>query len=199
MDQSQGRRSIDELAEAAGWTGSINQGRDWDTVERALGLTLPEDYKAMMSRFPSGFFRNAVWITNPIDARVDLGTFLREDVHEVVESFSGENGDFMEDTNYALFPAPGGLLPWGNDLQGGKFFWLTKGIDPNEWPVVYWSRDLFEWTEHDSGVVDAIMKILTCAGDDNIIRMDLGEEESIFRVPSTYMGNGGWLPHEEYR
>jgi hypothetical protein len=45
MGQSRARRSIDELAKAARWTGGINQGRDWDLVEREIGATLPDDYK----------------------------------------------------------------------------------------------------------------------------------------------------------
>ncbi len=199
MSHAQARRSIDALADAVKWTGGIKKGRDWDTVEREISGTLPRDYKEMMSRFPSGSFRNAVSLGNPIDARIDLATFVREEIREMIETIGHEDLDYLENTDYRLFPEAGGLLPWGNDLQGGIFCWVTKPADPDEWPVAYCNQDLLEWREHSGGIVEVVWEVLTCTGDDNILHRDLAHEEAIFRVPSTYMGNGEWQPNEEYR
>src|SRR5438270_4676006 len=34
-----------------------------------------------------------------------------------------------------LFPTLPGLLPWGDDIDGGMMGWLVNG-DPPEWPIV---------------------------------------------------------------
>ncbi|MGV9298152.1 SMI1/KNR4 family protein [Amycolatopsis sp. NPDC003676] len=194
------RHSIDELAQASGWTGGIRQGRDWADVERKLGVSLPDDYKAMLSRFPSGFFRNAVSFENPIDARVDLEEFARDCVGRVVATLSDERLEYLCDTGYAPFPEPAGLLPWGGDLQGGMFCWLTEPADPNQWPIAYYSADLREWFEYDGGVVEMIREVLARPGGDNLLRRDLDHEEPVFRIPSTYAGESrGWIPDAEYR
>ncbi|WP_329065623.1 SMI1/KNR4 family protein [Amycolatopsis sp. NBC_01480] len=199
MIQPRARHSIEELAKAAHWAGGIKKGRGWDVVEREIGITLPDDYKEMMSIFPSGFFRNAVSFNNPIDERTDFEKFVREDVRNTIEVIGDRDLDYLEDTDYRLFPEPGGLLPWGNDMQGGMFCWLTKPDDPNQWPVAYYSQDLLEWSEHNGGTIEVIWEILTHVGDDNILHRRLDHELPIFRVPSTYMGNDEWLPHAEYR
>ncbi|XHU13190.1 SMI1/KNR4 family protein [Amycolatopsis sp. WGS_07] len=40
----------------------MRKGREWANVERKLGTSLPADYKALLSRFPSGSFRGAVFL-----------------------------------------------------------------------------------------------------------------------------------------
>ncbi|MGW7537576.1 SMI1/KNR4 family protein [Amycolatopsis sp. NPDC054798] len=193
-------RPIGEIARASGWTGGIRQGRTWTDVERKVGITFPDDYQALMSRFPSGCFRGAVNFRNPLDARIDLDAFVRDTIDSVLESFAAPWEEFREGTDYRLFPEPGGLLPRANDTGGGVFFWRTGPEDPNQWPVVFWSRSTFEWNEHPGGMVEVVWEVLTHTGGDNVLRMDLDYEEPIFRVPSTYAGEPrGWIPHEEYR
>ncbi|MFE3171194.1 hypothetical protein ACFXPA_21600 [Amycolatopsis sp. NPDC059090] len=177
---------IEEIVEITGWTGGIRRGRDWADVEQAVGIRFPDDYKALMAKFPSGCFRSAVNFANPIDARIDLAEFVRDNVHGVLESFDSPWGNFLEGTDYRLFPEPGGLLPWANSE------------DPNHWPVVFWDRGTFGWNERTGGMVEVVWEVLT--GADNILRMDLGYEKPIFRVPSTYAGERrGWIPNEGYR
>lgn len=199
MSGKQARRSIDEIARAAQWDGRIEPGRDWATVEREIGIGLPDDYKELMARFPSGFYRNAVSLDNPIDARTNLETFVREEIREMVEIIGHEELDYLEGTAYRLFPEPGGLLPWGNDLQGGMFCWITDPADPDKWPIAYYSQDLLEWREHHGPITEVIWEVLTHSGEDNILSRDLDDEPAVFRVPSVYAGDGVWIPHPEYR
>lgn len=199
MSQVPARRSIDEIARAAQWSGGIKQGRDWNIVERQLGTVLPDDYKQLMTRFPSGFFRNAINLDNPIDARTDLDRFLREDVWEVIDIIGHPTNGYLAGTGYRTFPGPRGLLPWGNDLQGGMFCWVTDPGDPNQWPVAYNDRDDDGWREHSGGITGVIWEILTHNGDDNILHINLDHELPVFRVPSTYGPGDKWTPHPEYR
>lgn len=175
------------------------KGRDWGVVEERMGTALPDDYKEMMGRFPSGFFRNAVSFENPIDSRVDLDDFVRNRVQRTIGALGNPDLEYLQSTDYHVFPQPGGLLPWGNDLQGGIFCWRTEPDDPNQWPIAYYSADLLKWFEHDGGVVEIIWEVLTHAGRDNILRRNLDHEQPVFRVPSTYMGDGEWVANAGYR
>ncbi|ATY11526.1 hypothetical protein CU254_14470 [Amycolatopsis sp. AA4] len=193
-------RLIEEIVEITRWTGSIRPGRDWSTVERDIGTVLPDDYKELFSRFPSGAFCDAIVVANPVDARTDYPRFLREDVLGTLEILADERLEYLNGTNYRLFPAEGGLLPWGGDGQGGMFCWLTEPADPNRWLIAHYNADFREWFEYEGGVVEMIWEVLTRPGGDNLLRRDLDHEEPIFRVPSTYAGERlGWIPNPEYR
>lgn len=194
------RPSIDDLVRVSGWTAGIRPGREWADVERKLGTSLPDDYKQLLSRFPSGSYRGAVFVENPVDARVDPEAFARDKVWRVIASLSDESLGYLRDTGYTPFPEPAGLLPWGRDMHGGILCWLTEPADPNRWPIAYYSADFGEWFEYDGGVVGMIWEVLTRPGADNFLRRDLDLEEPVFRVPSTYAGERrGWIPDVEYR
>ncbi|SEP53773.1 SMI1/KNR4 family protein [Amycolatopsis saalfeldensis] len=199
MSQPRAQHSIDEIARVAQWNGRIQPGRDWKSVEQEIGTTLPDDYKELLNRFPSGSYRNAITVSNPVDSRTDYAKFIREDIHGTLEILGDEGLEYIEDTGYRTFPELGGLLPWGHDGQGGMFCWITEPADPNQWRVAYYSQGLGEWREHSGPMTDVIWKVLTGTGDDNIFRWDLAHELAIFRVPSTLLANGEWLPYAEYR
>ena len=199
MDETPERRSIDDIAEAAQWTGDIRRGRDWETVEREVGTRLPDDYKKLLSRFPSGTFRDAIQIVNPIDARTDFERFVRDEVRGLLEILGDEGLEYLKGTGYRLFPEPGGLLPWGQDQQGGIFCWLTEPADPDRWRVAYYSRDGNDWQEHPGPMTEVVWEVLTCVGEANLLEWNLDHEPAVFRVPSTHAGDGVWIPHPEYR
>jgi hypothetical protein len=39
---------------------------------------------------------------------------------------------------FPLFPDPGGALPWARSDNGDVVYWLTRGDDPDRWPVAVW-------------------------------------------------------------
>lgn len=200
MNETPARRSIDEIAEAAQWDGGIRQGRDWETVEHEIGTRLPGDYKELLSRFPSGTFRDAITVVNPIDERTDFAKFLRDDIRDMLEILGDEGLEYLEGTDYRVFPEPGGLLPWGQDGQGGIFCWLTGSAGPDRWRVAYYSRNADEWREHEGPMTALVWEVLTAVGDTTILHWDFDEHlPAVFRVPSTHMGDGVWIPHPEYR
>ncbi|SEF36167.1 hypothetical protein SAMN05421837_109324 [Amycolatopsis pretoriensis] len=48
----------------------------------------------------------------------------------------------------AMYPADGGLLPWGFDDDLGHYFWRTRG-GPSEWTVLV--EESSQWWEFDGG------------------------------------------------
>ncbi|MFD8500403.1 SMI1/KNR4 family protein [Amycolatopsis sp. NPDC059657] len=197
MSQMSPDSLVDRIVRASQWRGASQPGRDWSTVESVLGTALPSDYKLLMSRFPSGTYRDIIWVANPIDARTDLGEFARREVEEVLGVIGHEEMTYLDGTSYRLFPEEGGLLPWGDDGQGGWFCWITSSADPDQWRVTYYDDGMDEWRERDGPVSRIIWEVMT-RDDDNIMHWDLGDRPAVFRVPSTYAGDGEWIPHPEY-
>ena len=97
-------------------------------VERG-DLPLPSDYLAVMDAWGAfGFFGElAVYPpTRLIPAAEELASWFGDDDPPGMRFGWGA----------PLYPAPGGLLPWGSDGNGFTFFWLTEG-PPDEWEVVW--------------------------------------------------------------
>jgi hypothetical protein len=199
MSSADPRSSIDDIARIARWTGQIRPERDWPTVEQDIGTVLPDDYKELLTRFPSGTYRNVITVANPIDGRTGYADFIREKIHGTLEILRDEDLEYLEDTSYGVFPEPGGLLPWGHDGQGGMLCWITEPSDPNQWRVAYYSQGGSSWREHPGPMTRVIAEVLTSTGNDNIFGWALDDEPAVFRVPSTLLADGRWLPDPEYR
>jgi hypothetical protein len=163
---------VDRIAAAAGWSGSVTAELDWDTVERRLETVLPSDYKQFMSRFPSGLLSDSVAIYNPVQNDDHLARFIQEfDRMLEIARLSREECDL-----YEAFPEPGGVIPFAADVAGGSLFWLPRTADPDEWPVVYQSRDSpDDWTTTQQSMTEVMLELVTSQGTDNILGWDIPE------------------------
>ncbi|MFC0107632.1 SMI1/KNR4 family protein [Kibdelosporangium aridum] len=167
---------VDRIATAVGWAGSVPPELDWDTVERRLETVLPSDYKQFMSRFRSGVLCDAVRIYNPVQSDEHLANFVEEfDLKLEVARLSREECDL-----YEVFPEPGGVIPFASDLAGGSLFWLPRTSDPDEWHVVYQSRDSPEdWTTTELSMTAVMLELVTSQGTDNILGWEITERSFV--------------------
>jgi len=112
----------------------IDASGDWTVPEIALGVRLPEDYKWLVEIYGWGEFCDFLYLRTPYGASKYNG----------VEWQSGRPSGAPERDRkrypYPLHPSPGGLLVWGTTMDADRLCWLTVG-DPQDWPVVVWSRD----------------------------------------------------------
>lgn len=108
---------------------------DWTKVEAALGLRLPEDYKAYVNAYGTGALGGLV-IDNPFG-------FLHEP-NKAWTDWAAMYHDFVEyggiDLPYPVFPESNGLLPFGCLCDVNHLNWLTVG-ECDQWPFVYYDRD----------------------------------------------------------
>jgi hypothetical protein len=129
--------AVNALAELLGAPPSPAEPVDWDVVERQLGTRLPADYVEWSDRYPSMEFG---------------GTYFKAlawSAPALIEAGPKEAAVWGQiDLGQTFHPEPGGLLPWGQDEEGGAFFWRTEG-DPDDWPVVYCPR--FRFFQFDYG------------------------------------------------
>lgn len=69
---------VDEVVRLVGQdAGGFRPELTWDTVEREFGVRFPSDYRALMERFPSGDFRECVWVQNPVQSAEELMSVKR--------------------------------------------------------------------------------------------------------------------------
>jgi hypothetical protein len=110
-----------------------NRG-DWATVEAALGLRLPPDYKAFIAAYGRGTINNCLEIESPFG--------VKEDVRKWWVNFAAyfDTVAEYEPLPYPIYPQTGGLLPFGTLGDVHILNWRTDG-EPEQWPFVYYTRE----------------------------------------------------------
>ena len=113
-------------------------------VEAELGLALPADYKQVILTYGSGQWQGFWYILNPFTKNEFLNLIIQsknrrpmnwnmlDSERELRESYKG-----IYRYPHAIYPEPGGIMPWGITDNGGRFFWLTKGVQ-EKWPTIYY-------------------------------------------------------------
>lgn len=103
---------------------------DWITCQEALGTLLPSDYKQFVAKYGTGYIGRFIWILNPIANEpylrlIDFGRRFLSGLDQVQRKYPG-------DDNLLLYPASGGILPFGKTDNGDTLFWWTEGL-PETW------------------------------------------------------------------
>ncbi|MFL6140575.1 MAG: hypothetical protein ACJ72N_01735 [Labedaea sp.] len=138
-------------------------------VERDLGLALPAEYKELLAVFPPGSFLLPDWkdiILQPpyhVDGVPDHLHQFGVEMNEL----SDWRREHPEDAPYALFPEPGGLLPWARSTHEAVF-WLCDEPNPDRWTVA--ASNGGSWRAFDDdpvveeygvGTVDFLIEMVT--------------------------------------
>ncbi|MGO1056939.1 SMI1/KNR4 family protein [Crossiella sp. CA198] len=148
------------LAEMVDWQGAVSAFQDWQTVEDALGVRLPGDYKMFMERFSSGLFRGLVGLDNPIEGEWAWDGF-RWDFFDTLDRARAWRDHDPEVLPHPIFPEPGGVIPWGGTNANHRFFWLPLSDDPDEWIVVFSTADFGQWGEFPGGMSKFVLELVS--------------------------------------
>lgn len=127
----------------------------WVAVEAKLGTPLPHDYKEFIRRYGNGLLLDFIWISVPLS---DSDNCLERGVPLVNRIFATEFPDFP----YAIWPDPGGVLPFGTSEDGGYLFWRMTG-PPSEWSIVAWGREFETCEVFDCGLAEFLVGVATGA------------------------------------
>ena len=152
--------AVDELCALVGLTDFARSEYQWDEVERSLGLGLPDDYKEIVSRFPTGHFQGFLRVLRPGDRGGAPSEYLGYYSHRLDDMRvwrADEPGRFP----YPIFPESGGLIPWGETIRGDLFFWLTDLPDPNSWPVIVTDYEFSNWKKVSKGLAGFLCDVVT--------------------------------------
>ncbi|MFD5244938.1 SMI1/KNR4 family protein [Amycolatopsis sp. NPDC058340] len=102
---------------------------DWQAAEKALGLVLPGEFKALAARYGAGSFDD-ISLLGPDD--------LVETARDLLGAAGAFRDEFPEAVPFALWPEPGGVLEWARTGNGDSLCWLT-GDEPGDWTTVVWN------------------------------------------------------------
>ncbi|MFE1412715.1 hypothetical protein ACFW6F_18175 [Streptomyces sp. NPDC058746] len=151
-DLPEGSSWVDAVVSVTGWDTARTRTVDWADVEARLGSPLPGDYKRLVEVFGYGAFDGFLTMRVP-GARVP-----GEDIVPVPERVDPARGLWDP---YEPYPVPGGLLEWAGSEQADRFFWLTEGPDPDQWPVLVTEDIPDAWVRFDGTAAEFVHRMLT--------------------------------------
>lgn len=134
--------AVDELAAFLGSPGAGPRPVDWASVERALGTRLPADYKAFADAYPAIFVNEYLRVSHPSSSNPAYN--LLQDAQVRTNSLRELTAEFPDMYPHPVYPEPGGLLCWGNNVNREQCYWLTEG-DPDGWRVVVGEEEDVTW------------------------------------------------------
>jgi len=139
---------------------------DWGRSRAETGFTFPSDYRSFVNLYGAGWVGATSWYSMEIyapslaprhpGATTGFEGFVDWHVSTIAHLFAGMNEDEWGGTVHPLFPAPGGLLTWGENREGDVFWWLTEGDDPDRWPIVMWARGPATTYRFETGMVELL-------------------------------------------
>jgi SMI1-KNR4 cell-wall len=120
---------------------------DWVTAERALGLSLPPDFKAFVTRYGSGLIDDFLVVFNPAATLASMRLVPASALY--LEGIRQIRGFAPDEVIFPIHPEPGGLLPWGTTGNGDVGYWVTSPSgDPALWSIAVGEARGPEWFTH---------------------------------------------------
>jgi hypothetical protein len=125
----------------------------WEPIEAELGTPLPQEYKDIVRVYGSGQFLEffGLYMPKSRDRWVRLATA----VPSACSAFEDD-----KDLPFALWPAPGGLVPIGQ-TDNGDYLFLRPSDSLTSWEVVVWDRGDLDFRAINCGLTDFIVGLAT--------------------------------------
>ncbi|MDT0545755.1 SMI1/KNR4 family protein [Streptomyces lonegramiae] len=128
---------------------------DWAVLEEGLGTPLPADYKRLAECYPDFILGDFLLPNLP---RPGKERYLLDGIRETLTEDLRDWWEHDMTAGLRLYPAPGGLLPWGDSNQGDMFLWSTTGDGPGEWLVTVASHN-GGWWHYAGGAVQFLAEL----------------------------------------
>ncbi|MET9146382.1 MULTISPECIES: SMI1/KNR4 family protein [unclassified Streptomyces] len=135
---------------------------DWAAVEAGWDTPFPSDFKKFMAEYGEGTIDDylSVLLAEP------QGGFGSDPVYMGMAEESQNASDLWRTESRK--PR---LIAWGLDSSADILCWRADGDDPDQWPIVVWSRSGGRWTEYQCGMAE----FLCCVFRAEFDRCPLGD------------------------
>lgn len=139
----------------------------WNSIERRLGVAFPGDYRDFITVYGAGDIGGTIGVVSPfleagnLEARLDR---LRE-TREMMQEGLG-----YSPVPYPVFPANGGLIPWGHTAFGDVLSWVTSEGDPNRWNILVEDSEC-EWEFFEESMTSFLVGILSGSIESSIVNL----------------------------
>lgn len=134
----------------------------WERIREELGATLPDDYKAFIQTYGSGWIGGFISIWDPFSENkyLNLVQSTRSTLQAIRMLKVGLKKELnIDEPPYPLFPEPGGLLPFGATIAGDVLFWKTEGT-PAAWTIVIHRVRSTEYEEHPFTITEFLNRLM---------------------------------------
>ena len=101
---------------------------EWAIFFERLGTNLPKDYVDFISNYGSGIINNYIIIYSPFAELEYLE--LSRNIKSIRTALEKHNNIY----DFSIYPAKGGILPFGHTNDGDYLCWETNG-EPEEWSI----------------------------------------------------------------
>jgi hypothetical protein len=139
-------------------------GRPWETfagpwgpVEAEIGTPLPQEYKDFVRLYGSGYFMEFLGVYVPRARNPNCR--LETKVRVIGDGFADYLTD-CEELPLPLWPAPDGLVPFGQTDNGHYLLWVPRG-PPDDWRVAVWHPRDGDYEEQNCGLTDFLAGLAT--------------------------------------
>jgi hypothetical protein len=137
--------------------------KNWEKIEKRLGLKFPQDYKALINTYGTGSFNDFIIVYNPFAQNEYLNLlYVLDTLHQ-----ADQQTQLLADSvwtavdPFELYPAPKGLLPWGGTTNLGEtFFWQIKG-PPENWETIFYNLRSGEYEVWKHSVTEFLYRLFT--------------------------------------
>ncbi|MGW3208989.1 Lsr2 family DNA-binding protein [Streptomyces sp. NPDC001135] len=148
---------LERLTELCPPPAPVQPPVNWASVESALRLRLPEDYKQLTAAYGPGRFANFLWVFDPrhTSVHVNLISPAQDRTREQVR----------DDYARGIYPAPVDpdlLLPCGGTDNGEDLFWITDPKnDPDAWTIAVNEARGPRWYTFDGNLTQFLVAVLS--------------------------------------
>jgi hypothetical protein len=143
--------------------GETGSSKAWEKLEARLGLSLPDDYKSLIDTYGMGSFGGLITVYNPFAHIEEFNLlYVLDTLHQADRQTQLLRGSgWTAVTPFELYPAPGGLLPWGCAATfGDTFFWKVSG-PPQSWETIFYHLRSGEYEVWKMSITEFIAGILS--------------------------------------
>lgn len=102
---------------------------DWASIEQALGLKFPSDYRSFVGTFGPGTFCDIMIAAPDPCEDVDLARLLIRKHEQAMASRRIAS-------RTPFYPEPSGMIVWGEGIDGWTFGWGPNQYGPDQWGIV---------------------------------------------------------------
>jgi cell wall assembly regulator SMI1 len=126
----------------------------WERLFTELGTRLPKEYVELMEVYGAGDW--GTWLRFLTPLRTGERRFVSH-VEETLDAYRMLKENYPDGYPLAVWPEPGGFLPFANSYDADHLGWLTLGPDPDAWPLIVWPRHADQGPALEGGLIDTLL------------------------------------------
>ena len=126
----------------------------WEGLFAELGTRLPKEYVELMEVYGAGDW--GTWLRFLTPLRTGERRFVTH-VEETLDAYRMLKDNYPDGYPLAVWPEPGGFLPFANSYDADHLGWLTRGPDPDAWPLIVWPRHTDQGPALEGGLINTLL------------------------------------------